>query len=227
MRFLGTTFLGFVVGCSLVVLGLYFNPFTADSGEIIGVNARVLNYDSPFSGGIAVTHSGRSRLPLQPASIPELWESTINDSMLSVIVLSDDDGLSVGVASRVSQFSESTEMLTRGIIVDDDWLVTISGEGSFYVNADSNLWPFLKETLVPVWYLDRPWSGPRNYRPTVGPSAEGSAVVAGATGVFADRGGSAVESYQIADFNKASGPGDFDARFFLSWSDSTTSLASE
>jgi hypothetical protein len=227
MRFVVMTALGFLVGCALVMVGLYFNPLTADSGEVVGVNARVLNYDSPFAEGIAVTHSGRTRLPLRPPTIPELWESTISSSMLSVIVLRDDDGSPVGVASRVSLFSEATEMLTRGVIVDDNWLVTIPDEGSFFVNADSNLWPFLKETLIPVWYLDRPWDGPRNYRPTAGPGIGGSAVVTGATGRFADRAGSAVEAYQVADFDKATGPGNIAARLFLNWSDTTTNLASE
>jgi hypothetical protein len=227
MRFASMTVFGFLVGCALVLLGVYYNPFTADSGVIAGVNARVLSYSSPFTDGLAITHNGRSRLPLHPASIPELWEGTINDSMLSLVVLNDQDNEPVGIASRVSQFSESTEMLTRGVIVDDDWLITIPGEGSFFVSADSNLWPFLKETLIPVWYLDRPWQGPKNYRPTAGPGREGSALVTGATGSFAGMSGSAVESYQIGNFDKSLGPGSVEARFFLQWSESTTSLASE
>lgn len=227
MRVLGPMLLGFVVGVALIAVGIYFNPFTVDSGVIAGVNARVLSYDSPFSDGIAITHNGRTRLPLQPQSIPELWEETISDSMLSVMVLHDQDDAPIGVASRVSQFSESSEMLTRGIIIDDDWLVTIAGEGSFYVDADSNLWPFLKQTLIPVWYLDRPWEGPKNYRPTAGPAEGGSAIVTGATGGFLDRHGTAVESYRISGFDKERGPGEIDARFFLQWSDTTTSLAAE
>jgi hypothetical protein len=49
--------------------------------------------------------------------------------------------------------------------------------------ADTNVWPFLKETL-PVWYLGRTWKGPSNYWPTVGPGELGAAVVIGATGDF-------------------------------------------
>ena len=227
MRYLLTTVFGFVIGCALVLVGLYYNPFTAGSGVISGVNARVLTYRSPFTEGLAVTHSGRSRLPLQPAAIPELWESTIRDSMLSVVVLKDEDDIPVGIASRVSQFSESTELLTRGVLVDDDWLVTLSGEGSFFIRADSNLWPFLKETLIPVWYLDRPWRGPRNYRPTAGPGEGGSAIVAGATGRFANLEGTAVESYEISGFDKTHGPGGLSARLFLSMPGTSTNLASE
>ena len=227
MKYLTMTILGFVLGCALALVGVYYNPFTADSGVIVGVNARVLAYRSPFTEGLAVTHSGQSRLPLTPAAIPELWESTISNSMLTVVVLKDEEDVPVGIASRVSQFSESTEMLTRGVLVDDDWLVTIAGEGSLFIRADSNLWPFLKETLIPVWYLDRPWQGPKSYRPTAGPGEGGYALVAGATGRFANLAGTAVESYEIADFDKTHGPGSVNARLFLSLSENSTNLAAE
>ena len=59
MKYLLVTVFGFVIGCALVLVGLYYNPFTADSGVISGVNARVLTYRSPFTEGLAVTHSGR------------------------------------------------------------------------------------------------------------------------------------------------------------------------
>lgn len=227
MKFFLTSVLGFVLGSALVLVGLYYNPITADAGFISGVNARVFTYRSPFTEGLVVTHSGGSRLPLRPAAIPELWERTISKSMLSVVVLRDEEDTPVGIASRLSQFSESTEMLTRGIMVDDDWLVTISGEGSFFIRADSNLWPFLKETLIPVWYLDRPWQGPRNYRPTAGPGEGGSAIVAGATGRFANLEGTAVESYELSGFDKIRGPGDLTARLFVSLPGKATSLAAE
>jgi hypothetical protein len=52
-------------------------------------------------------------------------------------------------------------------------------------------------------------------------------MVTGATGGFLERQGTAVESYQISGFDKERGPGNIDARFFLQWSDTTTSLAAE
>ncbi len=227
MRYVLVTTSGFLFGCALGLIALYYNPLTADSGVIVGVNARVLTYRSPFTEGLAVTHSGQSRLPLQPAVIPELWENTIKGSMFSVLVLHDEENVPVGIASRVSQFSESTQLLTRGVLVDDDWLVTIPGEGSFFIEADSNLWPFLRETLIPVWYLDRPWQGPKSYRPTAGPGDGGAAVVVGATGLFADREGTVVESYQISDFDQTVGPGSIDVRLFLRVSETAASLAAE
>ncbi len=215
MRIVLVTIVGFLFGCALVLVALYYNPFTANSGVIVSVNARVLTYRSPFTEGLAVTHGGQSRLPLQPALISALWENTIKNSMLSVVVLHDEENVPVGIASRVSQLSERTEMLTRGVLIDDDWLVTIPSEGSFFIQADSNLWPFLRDTLIPVWYLDRSWQGPKSYRPTTGPADGGAAIVAGATGRFANREGTVVESYQISDFNQTVGPGRMDVRLFL------------
>ena len=209
------TIFGFAVGFVLAVIGMYCNPFTTDAGEADDLNARALHYSSPFTAGLTMTHNGQSRLPLRPTTIPELWENAIKNAMLSVVVLRDDGNQPVGIASRVSQLSERTDMLSRGVLVDDDWLVTIMGEGSFFIRANNNLWPFLKETLIPVWYLDWPWYGPKNYRPTVGPSAEGFALVTGGTGAFDGVRGTAIEDYKIDDFDKAKGPGTVDVRLFL------------
>ncbi len=71
------------------------------------------------------------------------------------------------------------------------------------MRAESNAWPFLKQTLVPVWYLDRPWHGPAEYWPTVGPGSDESGVVVGITGAFRGSEGSAVEHYEITALDPA------------------------
>jgi hypothetical protein len=73
-----------------------------------------------------------------------------------------------------------------------------------FLRADTNVWSFLKETLLPVWYLGRPWGGPADYRPTAGPGATGAAVVIGATGRFAGLEGTALEQYRLTDLDPAS-----------------------
>ena len=45
--------------------------------------------------------------------------------------------------------SADTDLLLRGVLVSDHWLVTIPSEGTLFVRAESNAWPFLKNTLVP------------------------------------------------------------------------------
>jgi hypothetical protein len=104
----------------------------------------------------------------------------------------------VALASRLLSTSADTDLLLRGVLVSDHWLVTILGEGTLFVHADSNAWPFLKQTLVPVWYLDRAWSGPAEYWPTVGPGADAAADVVGVAGSFTGREGRAVERYEVS-----------------------------
>ena len=85
----------------------------------------------------------------------------------------------------------------------DYWLVTLPGQGTLFVRAESNVWPFLKETLLPVWLFDRPWRGRAEYRPTVGPNPGGAGEVLGLAGVFEGKSGSAVERYDVTAFNPA------------------------
>jgi hypothetical protein len=97
--------------------------------------------------------------------------------------------------------SAKTDLLLRGMLVNDYWLVTTPGEGTLFVQADSNAWPFVKETLLPVWYLDRPWQGPAEYWPTVGPGADHTGVALGVAGAFRGEG-RAVERYELTAFDK-------------------------
>ncbi|RPI60339.1 MAG: hypothetical protein EHM50_07565 [Lysobacterales bacterium] len=61
----------------------------------------------------------------------------------------------------------------------------------------------MKKALVPAWYLDRPWSGPAEFWPTVGPRADDSAAVVGLTGSFRGSEGSAVERYEVSALDPA------------------------
>jgi hypothetical protein len=119
------------------------------------------------------------------------------------LVLNDASGQPAALASRLLSTSAETDLLLRGVLVSDVWLVTIPNEGTLFVHADSNAWPFLKETLLPVWYLDRPWNGPAEYWPTVGPGADDSADVVGIAGSFDGSAGTAVERYEITALDPA------------------------
>jgi hypothetical protein len=135
-----------------------------------------------------------------------MWEETVSKTALSVLALRGSDGAVSAIASRISLPSEQTEFLTRGALLRDNWLISIPGEGSIIVTADSNWWPLLKATLIPVWYFERPFSGPVIYEPTVGPASGGSAAVIGASGSFSGRRGIAAERYQIEAFDRQLGP---------------------
>ena len=226
MKYLLTLVMGLLVGALLGVVALYVNPLTTRETGQPGAADWTLSYESPVSGGLAFTHGGETRLPNHPAGIPELWENTINTMLLSVFRVSSPDGRT-GVASRLSLPSEASELLRRGVVVTDHWVITMPGEGSLFVDADSNLWPFIKRDLFPVWYLGRAWRGPNSYSPTVGPGLDRTGIVQGATGRFADRSGSSVERYHVSVFNTQRGPDEFEAELFIDLPEIATASASD
>ena len=226
MKYLLTLISGLLAGALLGVVALYINPLTTREAGQPGAADWALSYESPISGGLAFTHGGETRLPNHPAGIPELWENTINRMLLSVFRVSSPDGRA-GVASRLSVPSEASELLRRGVVVTDHWVITMPGEGSLFVDADSNLWPFIKRDLVPVWYLGRSWRGPQSYSPTVGPGLDQAGIVQGATGRFADRSGRSVERYHVSVFNTQRGPDEFEAELFIDLPELATASASD
>jgi hypothetical protein len=202
MRYLFVALIGLALGAAGAVVVLYYNPLTDKSAPTPGATDRVLRYSLPdqvlhFSVGEDAKLFG------QDAGDDALWEETIDRAAVLGLVLNDTSNQPVALASRLLSTSPDTNLLLRGVLVSDDWLVTIPNEGTFYLHADSNAWPFVKERLVPVWYLDRPWSGPAEYWPTVGPGADDTANVVGITGTFRGSEGSAVEHYEVTALDPA------------------------
>ncbi|HSG65256.1 MAG TPA: hypothetical protein VLD39_09645 [Gammaproteobacteria bacterium] len=206
MKYFLTWLVGFVVGVAAALALLYVNPMTRSSGVLPEQGDTVLSYASPVTDALAFTHGGLSRLPTKPHGVPELWESTIAKSALGVLILRGSDGVPAAIASRVSYPSEDSELLQRGAILNDEWLISMPGQGSLYITAQSNWWPLLAEALIPVWYLDRSWQGPTVYEPTAGPASGRQAIVVGASGTLAGRSGTAVERYQVESFDDRVGP---------------------
>jgi hypothetical protein len=197
MKYLLTWLLGLVTGAALAAALLWFNPFAAREGPQAGRDALALAYRFPAPDVLLLAHGGRLRLPVRPDSAPALWENTISRTLVHAHLLYRDDGAPYAIASRVTAPSSDTDLLRRGLLLDDRWLVTVPGEGSVLIDARSNIWPLARDHLLPVWYLRRDWSGPAAIQPTYGPGLGGSAVVQGLSGRFAGRAGSATESWRI------------------------------
>jgi hypothetical protein len=197
MKHLLVALTGLVLGVLAAGVVLYYNPLADESAPRPNPTDRVLRYTLPDQLLEAAVGED-ARLLGQDAGRDSLWEETIDRTAVLGLVLNDATNQPAAVASRLMATSADTDLLLRGVLLDDHWLVTLPGEGTLFVRAESNAWPFLKETLVPVWYLDRPWSGPVEYWPTVGPRADDSGVVLGITGAFRGSEGSAVEHYEIA-----------------------------
>lgn len=202
MRYLFVAIVGLVLGVAGAGAALYYNPLAEKSAATPGATGRVLHYSLPDQV-LEFAIGEDARLFGQKTGEDGLWEETIDRAAVLGLVLNDGSNQPAALASRLLSTSPDTDLLLNGVLVSDDWLVTIPGEGSFYVHADSNAWPFLKEKLVPVWYLDQPWTGPAEYWPTVGPGADDSADVVGLTGSFRGSEGSAVERYEITALDPA------------------------
>ncbi len=201
MKYLFVALLGLLIGVGLAGTALYYNPFTVHAGAVPVTGDRVLRYSLPdqvltAAVGEDAMLAGRSN------GVDGLWEETIDRTAVLGLVLTDESGQPAAIASRLMAASPSTDLLLTGVVLSDYWLVTLPGQGTLFVRSDSNVWPFLKETLLPVWLLDRPWRGPAEYRPTVGPNA-GTASVLGVSGVFEGKSGSAVERYDVTAFGSA------------------------
>jgi hypothetical protein len=202
MKYLIVAIVGLVLGAALAGVVIYFNPLATKSAPMPNAADRVLRYSLPDQVlGFAVGED--VRLLGHDAGDDSLWEETIDRSAVLGLVLNDASGQPSALASRLIATSDETDLLLRGVLVSDLWLITVPSEGTLFVDADSNAWPFLKETLMPVWYLERPWNGPAEYWPTVGPGADDSAKVLGVAGSFRGSSGSAVERYEITALDPA------------------------
>lgn len=202
MKYLGVALLGLLLGTAAAGAVLYYNPFSVTATGTANATDRVLHYSLPdqvlaFSLGDDARYFGRE------TGDEGLWEETIDRTAVLGLVLNDADNQPAAVASRLVAVSPESDLLLRGVLLSDYWLVTIPGEGTLFVRADTNAWRFLKEALVPVWFFDRPWQGPFEYWPTVGPGADHSGVVLGVSGIFRGSEGSVVERYELTALDPA------------------------
>jgi hypothetical protein len=185
-------------------VGLYYNPLT-EVRELPPKESWTLSYDFPGGSTLALTHAGQLGLPHIPTDVEALWEAAVTDVVLNVLVLEDENGAPHAMASRISVPSQETDLLLRGFLVSEHWLITVPGQGTLFVDGENNLWPFLKEALIPVKYLWQEWRAPERYPVTIGPTGGRTAEVVGVSGAFAGVSGSAFESYELLQLNAAFG----------------------
>ena len=155
MRYLFVAVLGLLIGAAAAGAAIYYNPLiqTKSSAQADAAD-RALHYSLPsevlgFALGEQVVPPGT------PKHDGLLWEETIERTAMVSLVLDDAHDQPTAIASRMLAVSPHTDFLLSGVRVNDYWLLTIPGEGTLFLRSDTNVWPFLKETL-PVWYLGRP-----------------------------------------------------------------------
>ena len=201
MKYLITSLLGGIIGAGLAAVALYYNPLTMPTVTEPPSSNWTLAYGFPRNDSLVLTHNGELKLPILPTDVPRLWENTINQVAMHVAILKDEQGSPVAIGTRVSMPSSDTDFLLAGAILNDYWLISVPGEGSLFMRTHSNLWPLLKDTVIPVRYLQRQWNGPRGYQPTDGPGFGNRGEVYGASGRFAAQTGSVSEAYELERFS--------------------------
>ncbi len=204
MKYVLAAVSGLVVGIALALAVLYFNPLTREPARAENDDNWVLSYSFP-GDSLALTHNGQMHLPRVPASIAPLWETAIQSLALNVLSLKDDEGRVTAVATRFSMPSASTDLLLHGAILTNYWLITVPGEGSFFVHSENNVWRFIKEVYVPIVYFGQTRTGSSTYDLSIGPSPDQTATVYGASGRFAALRGTATEFYELQTFSKHAG----------------------
>lgn len=204
MKYVWMMIAGCIVGAILGGAFLLFNPLIASGNPSLVGFDRTMRYALP-DDALVLTHAGSLPIERKPFDVEMLWESAIRSTSLATLVLRDEEGGPHAVASRITSPSKRTDLLTTGVLANDHWLVSVPGEGAFFVVAETNVSTIAKDTFVAVELLGREWQGRRTYAPIEGPEINGTARVVGASGGFADRVGRALERYEVERFKRGSG----------------------
>lgn len=204
MKYFWMTLFGCVVGALAGAALLVFNPLIGSGDPSLAGFDRVMRYGLP-ADAVVMTHGGMLPIERRPFEVDPLWESTIRSTSLATLALRGDSDEPEALASRIAWPSKRTELLTTGVLANDHWLVSVPDEGTFFVVAETNVSTMAKDTLVSVQLLGREWEAPRAYAPTEGPEIAGTALVIGASGSFAGRGGRALERLRIDRFARSAG----------------------
>lgn len=204
MKYIWMAIAGCIAGAAAGAVLLYFNPLIATGTPSLAGFERTLGYTLP-DDALVVTHSGVLPIERKPFEVEPLWESAVRSTSLATLVLRGEAGEARALASRIAAPSKRTELLMTGVLANDHWLVTVPGEGSFFVVAETNVSTIAKDTFVAVQLLGREWQGPRTYAPIEGPEIAGTARVIGAAGSFAGRSGRALERYEVERFARSAG----------------------
>jgi hypothetical protein len=205
MKYLGVWLFGALVGAAAAAVLVYYNPLTERGGGTSFDGAWALEYDFPDESAIAFTHDGHLNLPAMHREREPLWERSISALRIDALTLNSSDGVPTALVSRISAPSPETDLLLRGVVVSDLWLISVPGQGSLVVHGENNLWPLLKDSFVHVGLLRGEWRGPAEYAVTAGPIGRGAAEVYGVSGRFAGLRGTAGESYELRGFDREKG----------------------
>jgi len=211
MKYLVSLLVGMLLGASIFVAGMYYNPFserqTVSPLAMTDDEHLDVTYTAVPRETILYTDNGESIINTHPDRVAELWEPAIVDTRIAVNLLTDSRGESVGLGIKFSSDSEQTKLISSQVLVNSAWHIYVPGRGTLFVDQIENYWSYLREVVVPArWSSGDNWKGSFFRIMTQGPNALGTGRVTGGDGNFAGISGEAVESLTAQAYSAIDGP---------------------
>ena len=137
----------------------------------------------------------------------ELWEPTIERTQARVTLLDDSRGGIAGLGIKFLSPSESTSLINGQALANSIWHVYLPGQGTMMIDQTENLWPYLREVVVPARLSSADsWRGAFHRITTSGPGSLGTSRVTGGSGSFAAMTSESVESLSARGYSSVDGP---------------------
>ncbi len=211
MKYASALIIGFLVGVALFAAGVAYNPFISKQGlsplSVTDAPTVTLAYTGVAAESILYSNNGESRIKPQPEKVLQLWEASIRQTSVSVVVLSDGRNQVAGLGIKLSSLSEATRLFSGKALVNSVWYVYLPGRGSLFIEQSENYWGYLRGIVLPAYRNSaNTWTGNWLANLTAGPGVLGTAKVAGGSGDFAETDMLAVESLLMHAWRVDGGP---------------------
>lgn len=211
MKFIVSLMLGLLVGASVFLAGLYFNPFVAQPAvsPLSVPNTRVMElaFSAVPHNGLLYTNNGEKTIQSFPNRVSELWEPAITDTSVWVTELRDSRGDATGIGIKFTSPSEQTRLVSGQAIANSVWHIYLPTRGTLLVDQTENYWPYLRDIVIPARLSSGDnWRGNFHQIITNGPGALGTARLTGGSGDFAGLSSESVESVTASAYSAATGP---------------------
>ncbi|MDA0678848.1 MAG: hypothetical protein O3A13_00565 [Proteobacteria bacterium] len=211
MKYLYSLAIGILVGAVLFVLGLYYNPFSAQTAvsPLAVTTDQVI--DLSFSGvpneGILYTDHGESVVSPYPDRVSELWEPAVVKTSVWVTEFQVGRGEATGIGVKFITESEKTRLINGEALANSVWHVYLPGQGTFLVDQTENYWSYIREVVIPARVSSGDnWLGAFHGVMTNGPGSLGTGRVTGGSGKFTNLESEAVESLSARGYSSVTGP---------------------
>ena len=211
MKYLISLLVGTLLGATLFLLGLYYNPFVGQASvsplAVSDTPVIDLIYSAVPGESILYTNNGESTIAPFPDRVGELWEPAIVDTSAWVTELRSSRGEWVGIGIKFSSPSEQTRIVHGEAMANSVWHIYLPEKGTFLIDQTENYWTYLRDVVIPAyWSSSDNWRGTYHSIMTNGPGSLGTARLPCGIGMYADLISEAVESRTARGYSSTVGP---------------------